>query len=300
VSRTLKCLTVLIACFPLALVAQSGPETKSGSQSLNLPSASPTSPPETIQTRVEQYLRNLYAWDSSFKITVGSTKPSPVPDLLKVLVTVSQNGHSDSANVYVSKDGQFLFRGEVADMSLDPLAETRAMLHPGTSPSKGPENAKITLVEFADFECPSCRQLDLILRDVLAKHPEIRLVYKDFPLTDIHPWAMTAALAGQCAHQQNEKAFWRLHDSIFDDQDIISASNVWDKMNDYAAKIGLNDETFRACMASPGASQKVQQSIAEGHALNLNSTPTIFVNGRRIAGADQILLEQDIKYETAK
>jgi protein-disulfide isomerase len=278
VSRPLRFIALLLACLPLALAAQSVPGS--------------------IQTRVEQYLRNLYAWDPSFKITVGSATPSPVPDLLEVPVTVSQNGHSDSAKVYVSKDGRFLLRGELADMSIDPLAETRAKLHIGTSPSTGPENAKITLIEFADFECPSCRQLDRILRDVLASHPEIRLVYKDFPLTQIHPWAMTAAIAGRCASQLDPKSFWKLHDSIFDDQDLISASNVWDKMVDYAGKLGLNDTEFRACMANPKTTQEVQKSIAEGQMLNVNSTPTTFVNGRRVVGADQALLQQYIRFET--
>ena len=103
-------------------------------------------------------------------------------------------GQSDTAVVYVDKNGKFLIRGELDNMSVDPFAKSVPSCN-RDSPSMGPENAKVTLIEFADFECPSCRQLDLILRDSCPSHPEIRLVLKHFPLTEIHPWAMTAAIA---------------------------------------------------------------------------------------------------------
>ena len=253
--------------------------------------------PGSLEDKIEKYLRNMYAWGPQYEIKLGPAKPSPIPDLLEVPVTVGLNGQSDTAIVYVSKDGKFIFRGELTDMSVDPLAETRSKLHPGNSPSMGPTDAKITLIEFADFECPSCRQLDRILRDLLPQHPEIRLVYKDFPLTTIHPWAMTASLAGQCAIQQNPASFWKIHDIIFDAQDVITPSNVWEKMTDFANQLGLNGETFRTCMANPATAHEIDQTTAEGHDLNVTGTPTIFVNGRRIVGPDESLLKQFIEFE---
>lgn len=249
-----------------------------------------------VETRVEQYLRNLYAWSPNFEVKVGPSKPSPIAELLEVPVTVSMGGQSDTAVVYVSRSGNFLIRGDLTDMSLDPFAETRSKLQVGTSPSMGPENAKITLFEFADFECPSCRQLDLVLRELLSQHPEIRLVFKHFPLTNIHPWAMTAAIASQCAYQQSPAAFWKMHDSIFDAQDVISPSNVWDKMLDLANQQGLNAETFRTCMTNPEVANQLKETIEEGHALAITATPTTFINGRRIVGPDKSLIEQDLAF----
>lgn len=249
-----------------------------------------------VETRVEQYLRNLYAWSPNFEVKVGPSKPSPIAELLEVPVTVSMGGQSDTAVVYVSRSGNFLIRGDLTDMSLDPFAETRSKLQVGTSPSMGPENAKITLFEFADFECPSCRQLDLVLRELLPQHPEIRLVFKHFPLTNIHPWAMTAAIASQCAYQQSPAAFWKMHDSIFDAQDVISPSNVWDKMLDLANQQGLNAETFRTCMTNPEVANQLKETIEEGHALAITATPTTFINGRRIVGPDKSLIEQDLAF----
>ena len=252
--------------------------------------------PGPIETRVEQYLRNLYAWGPDFDVKVGPPTPSPITDLLKVSVTVSMGGQSDTAVVYVSKTGNSLIRGELTDMSVDPFAEVRSKLHVGDSPSMGPVDAKVTLIEFADFECPSCRQLDLVLRELLTRHPEVRLVFKHYPLTDIHPWAMTAAIASQCAYQQSPAAFWKIHDAIFDTQDAITPSNAPDKLQDLATQVGLNPDTYKACVINPEAANQVKKTIEEGHALTITATPTTFVNNRRLVGPDNATLEQYIKF----
>jgi protein-disulfide isomerase len=292
-------------CIALGPVAQMNAQTTNAPRPASpTPSAQSSTPspakPGQLEDKVEKYLRNMYAWGPQYEIKLGPTKPSPIPDLLEIPVTVGLNGQSDTAIVYVSKDGKFIFRGELSDMTVDPLAEARSKLNPGTSPSLGPTDAKITLIEFADFECPSCRQLDRALRELLPQHPEIRFVYKDFPLTTIHPWAMTASLAGQCTAQQNPASFWKIHDIIFDSQDLITPSNVWEKMADFATQIGLNVETFRACMANPDTTHEIEKTTAEGQDLNVTGTPTIFVNGRRIIGPDEALLKQFIDFESTR
>jgi protein-disulfide isomerase len=285
---------LILTIFRLPVHAQ----TTSGSEKSPAPKTADSSPakPGTVESRVEKYLRNLYAWGPAFDIKVGPAKQSPIADLLEVPVTVSMGGQSDTAVVYVSKAGNFLLRGELTDMSVDPFADIRSKLHVGNSPSLGPEDAKITLIEFADFECPSCRQLDLVLRELLPRHPEVRLVFKHYPLTDIHPWAMTAAIASQCAFQQNPSAFWKMHDAIFDAQDVISPSNVWDKMQDLAAKLGLNPELYKSCMINPETKSQVMSTIEEGHTLTITATPTTFIDGRRIVGPDKSLIEQNIAF----
>ena len=107
---------------------------------------------------------------------------------------------------------------------------------------------------------------------------------------------MTAAIAAQCTYKQNPAAFWKIHDDIFDAQDVISPSNVWDKMTDQANQLGLNMEAFRTCMADPTTKTQIEETIKEGHALNITATPTTFVNGRRVVGPDQSLLQQYIEF----
>jgi protein-disulfide isomerase len=285
-----------VLAFHLPLEAQNGASKDQPSAPKAADSSAASGKSNSVESRVEQYLRNLYAWGPAFDVKVGPTKPSPIADLLEVPVTVSMGGQSDTAVVYVSKTRNYLLRGELTDLSADPFAEVRSKLHVGTSPSMGPEDAKITLIEFADFECPSCRQLDLVLRDFLPRHPEIRLVFKHFPLTDIHPWAMTAAVAAQCAYEQSPAAFWKMHDAIFDAQDVISPSNAWDKMLDLGNQLGLNAEAYGACRTNPDTTAKVKAVTEEGRALNITATPTSFLNGRRVVGPDKSLLEQYITF----
>lgn len=252
-----------------------------------------------IPKTLEAYLRHLYAFGPDVEVHVSEPKETPIAGLLVADVSVKVNDNDETGKFYVSKDGKFLFRGELSDLTKDPLAEARALMKTKDAPSAGNSKAPVTVVEYSDFECPVCRNLHDVMRGMLPNYPQVRLVFMDFPLDQIHPWARTAALAGRCAYTQNPTSFWKIYDLIYDHQEVISAGNAWEKMNDYAGQSGLNPEVFKACLASPEATAAVDASLANGKELEVGSTPTIFVNGRRIVGADPHLLEQYIKYELA-
>jgi protein-disulfide isomerase len=254
-------------------------------------------PNSAIEQKIEAYLRNTYAWGPDFKLKFEPLKETPVPNLYEVKVQVSANGQGDTATFYVTKDGRFLIRAELEDISTDPAIKIRKEIITTGYPTKGPADAKILLVEYADYECPSCRQLDTILRAMLPTQPQVRLIYKDFPLTQIHPWAMTAAEAGRCAYHQDATKFWAFHDLLFDNQSIISPENAYQKMQDYATQSGLDANALKVCMAAPETQSEVNKSIAEGESLHITNTPTIFVNGRRLIGPDASTLQQFIQYE---
>jgi protein-disulfide isomerase len=297
IRKSMPILILLVSAFSSSTRAQTPDSSKSspptgGDQN----SAAKSGAPDTLEKRVEVYLRNLYAWGPEFSVKVDAPKPSPISDLLEVPVTISKDEQSSSAVVYVSKSGKYMIRGELTDMTIDPFADVAAKLHVGDSPSKGPANAKVTVIEFADFECPVCRQLDLILRDLLPKHPEIRFVFKQFPLTEIHPWAMTAAIATQCAWAQNPDAFWKMHDAVYDAQDSITPENAWDKLLEIATQSGLNPDGYKTCIASPDTANQVKSTIEEGRALDVNATPTTFINNRRIVGPDKSTIERAVVF----
>jgi protein-disulfide isomerase len=262
--------------------------------------AVPGGKPSQTQKTVEEYLRHMYAFGSEVQVTVAAPKESQIPGLLETDVVVKIGDNTENAVFYLSKDGKYLVRGDIADLSKDPLAENRAKIDIKDAPSIGDPKAPVTLVEYSDFECPVCRNLHDVLKGMLLKYPQVRVVFKDFPLETLHPWARTAALAGRCAYQQNPAAFWKMYDSIYDGQEVISASNAWTKVTDFAGQAGLNPETFKSCMAGPEAGAAVDASRTNGLALEVNSTPTIFVNGRRVVGADGRTIEQFIQYEIAQ
>ncbi len=278
-----------------------GQQAQPATTASQAPKATAPSTPQTpLQKTVESYLRHLYALGPNVRLTVSAPKESEVPGLLETTVDVKDGENSQAAKFYLSRDGKYLVRGEVSDLSKDPLAETRALLQVKDAPSLGDSKAPVTLVEFSDFECPVCRSLHDVLRGMLPNYPQVRVVFKDFPLESLHPWARTAALGGHCAYEQNPSAFWKVYDLIYDQQELISASNAWTKMTDFAGQAGLNADAFRACMASPAAGAAIEASKANGQRLEVGSTPTVFVNGRRMVGADAHLLEQYIQYELAQ
>ena len=215
-------------------------DTKNDSKSAgNSSAAQEPAASGAIEKRVEDFLRKWYAWGPDFQLKIGPVKPSPAGDLYEVSVQVTAQGGSDTAIVYVTKDGHYMLRGDLQDLNGDPLGDTMRKLNLQGAASKGPADAKIVLVEFGDLECPSCRQLDYVLRSVLPKYPQVRLVFKDFPLETIHPWAMSAAITGRCALQQSSDAFWKYHDSVYDNQDLISPENAYNKLKLRAATLAV-------------------------------------------------------------
>lgn len=269
--------------------AQSSPPAAAGA------SASPQEA-QLLKTS-EAFIRKLFAWGPAFQVKLGPLGPSDAPEFYSVPLQVTFNGQSDSGVLFISKDGKTLLRGEMFNMDADPFAETRSKEHPEGNPSKGPADARVTVVEFSDFECPHCRQLYTALKILEPKYPQVRIVFKDFPITNLHPWAMTAALGGRCAYMQSPDSFWILHDEIFENQELISAANVWEKLSDYAVRAGLDKDVFKACLASPEAQKAVDANIADGKGLQINSTPTVFVNGRPIIGGEATTLQQYIDFE---
>jgi protein-disulfide isomerase len=292
--KTALSLSLVLALSTIAPAAR-------GQQAQSAAVAPAPAAPSPTQKNIEAYLRHLYAFGPDVLLVVGTPKATPVEGLLETTIDLTTGGNKQTVKFYVSKDGKFLFRGDLSDMTKDPLAESRAQIQTKDAPSLGDPKAAVTLVEYSDFECPVCRSLHDVLRGTLPNYAgKVRVVFKDFPLEQLHPWARTAAIAGRCAYQQEPKAFWKMYDFIYDNQDVISAANAWTKMMDYAGQSGLDTDAFKTCMASPEAGEAVNASRANGQQLDVNSTPTVFVNGRRMVGADQHLLEQYINYELAQ
>jgi protein-disulfide isomerase len=255
---------------------------------------------EVLLKTAEAFVRELFAWGPNIPVKLGPLTQSAAADFYDVPVQVTLQGHVEKGDVYVSKDGKTMLRGSIYKMDTDPFAENRAKLKLDGAPSLGPRDARVTLVEFSDFECPHCQELYEAMKTVETEYPQIRIVYKNFPLTTIHPWAETAAIGGRCAFEQSPAAFWKMESSIFDNQDVITPDNVWDDLVDYATKAGLDPAKFKACMASADAKQAVEEDHAEGVAMGVDSTPTIYINGRPLIGGDLLTLEQYINFELAK
>ena len=290
-------ITVSLPCFAQSSSQTGAPPTGSAASGTPPAASSGVANEAAILKSSEAFVRTLFGWGPDFQVKLGPLAQSTTPDFYRVPLQVTYKGQTEAGEVFVSKDGKTLFRGDMFDMAADPFAATREKLRLEGDPSKGPADARVIIVEFSDYQCPHCRQLYTIMQAVEQKYPQVRIVYKDFPLAGIHPWAMTAAIGGRCALAQSPEGFWTVHDLIFENQDVISSENVYQKVIDFAVRAGLDKDAFKVCLALPEAKAAIQADVDEGKAVQISSTPTVFVNGRPVMGGDETTLEQYIQYE---
>lgn len=145
---------------------------------------------------------------------------------------------------------------------------------------KGPMDAPVTLVEYSDFQCPACKNLEPTLRKLSAEYgKELRLVYRNYPLTSLHKNAEAASKAAEAANLQGR--FWEYHDMLFNTQDEWSnLDNPQSKFIDYAHSLGLDENKFKTDLTSDAVSAKIKEDVASGNQNNVNATPSFFLNGK--------------------
>lgn len=149
----------------------------------------------------------------------------------------------------------------------------------GDSPTRGPSDAWVTIVEFGDFQCPYCGRAQPTLAQLDVARPNMRWVWKHFPLTSLHSRALPAAKAAECAYQQG--AFFPMHDLLFAHQNALSDANL----ESYAAQLGLDLVTWQNCLTSSRALERIESDLRDGLAARLEGTPSFFINGKALVGS---------------
>jgi protein-disulfide isomerase len=250
---------------------------------------------------LEAYVRHLYVLKSEIKVQVADPKPAQVEGFVEVVVHASLGDASQDFPFLVSKDGSKILQAIVYDTNSNPFKADLDKLKTEFQPSLGTPGAPVVLVVFSDFECPVCKgEATMLRQNLLSAYPtQVRLYFKDFPLDSIHQWARPAAIAGRCVFRQNSSAFWSYSDWIYAHQADITPANLKDKAMEWAK--GAKDIDvlqLGRCIDTKATEAEVDKNVAEGHALDINATPTLFVNGRRIAQSiDWTNLRSIIDYE---
>ncbi|HEU4340435.1 MAG TPA: DsbA family protein [Candidatus Binatia bacterium] len=166
---------------------------------------------------------------------------------------------------------------------LKPPPIYRADLSIKGDPFKGPETAPVTIVKFEDFQCPFCKQGQPIFAELLSRYNgKIRVVHKDLPLDSIHPQARPAAEAARCAQEQQK--FWDYHDKLYASAPHLAAADL----KTYAKEVGLDLGLFERCLNAGKYKELVQNNLMQGAKLGITGTPTFFINGREVSGAQPI------------
>jgi len=243
---------------------------------------------QDVKRRAETIIRSQYNVPPYVTIQFSDPKPSDYPGY--DLVTITFTGRNVTKyDFLLSKDRKTLARLEKMDLAADPMAKIDVK----GRPVRGSANAKVTIVNYDDFQCPFCSRMHATLFPGLMKQygDKVKIIYKDYPLVEIHSWAMHAAIDANCLADQSNDAYWDFADYVHANQKSFSAptqAETMDKLDnttrEQGKKHGVNEAKLNACMQKQDQSA-VRASMAEGDTLQVDSTPTLFINGEKLSGA---------------
>ena len=250
--------------------------------------------PQETAAKIERQIRSYYNLPADVQVTLGALKPSEFPNYDALQVTLNNSDRKQQVDFLLSKDGKQLIRITKMDLSKDPYAETMKKIDTSGRPTRGNKNAKVVAVNYDDFECPYCSRMHQTLFPEIFKDygDRVLFIYKDFPLTEIHPWAVHAAVNANCLAAQNGDAYWDYADYLHANRREVDAAQgaearaaVLDKLAmDQGQKRGLDAAKLQACVKAQ-KDDAVRASMKEADGLGVAATPTMFVNGQKLDGA---------------
>jgi protein-disulfide isomerase len=253
------------------------------------------SAPPDVAHKVERQVRAYYNLPLDVKVTVGSVAASTDwPTYDKVSVTIDGgDGKPKDYDFLLSKDRGTMLRVTKFDLTKDPFAELMSKINVSGRPSRGAKSAKVVLVNFDDFECPFCSRMHATLFPEIFKEygDRVLIIYKDYPLEDIHPWAVHAAIDANCLAVQSVDAYWEYADYLHANQRAVSSKGRDGEnaeLDRLASQQGLvhklDAPKLQACIKAQD-DKAVRASLKEGDDLGVNATPALFVNGHKLDGA---------------
>jgi len=254
--------------------------------------------PELTQ-KIERQIRSFYKIPAEVHILVGTPSPSSeFPNYDSVTVTVDSGGKKQDLTFLVSKDRSSMMRLTKFDLSKDPFVETMSKIDTNGRPTRGAKASKVVVVNYDDFECPFCSRMhQTLFPDILKEYGDrVTFIYKDYPLLEIHPWAMHAAVDANCLAAQNGDAYWDFADYIHANQHEVNNEKTPGARLEAVDKLtllqgqkhNLDNVKLQACVKAQDETA-VKASMKEGEGIGVEgATPTLFVNGEKMEGAQTV------------
>jgi protein-disulfide isomerase len=244
-----------------------------------------------VNRRIEVQVRSQFSVPPDYVVTIGARTKSDFPGYDNLPVVFSRDGKQKTINFLLSTDGNTLARLEKFDISRNPSSAASI----ANRPIRGNPTAKITIVNFDDLECPYCARMHSELFPGIPDRykDNVRIIYKDYPLVEIHPWAMHAAIDANCLADQSSTAYWNYVDYIHAHGEEVSGGknevakslDTLDRLAREEGKRNTVDEARLAACLVKQDETTVRSSMREGENLNVDGTPTMFINGERLSGA---------------
>ena len=257
-------------------------------------SAQSPSPSSDVARVIERQVRAQYSLPPDVKVLVGTLRPSEFADYDALTVTLAGSDRKRDFDFLLSRDHKTLIRMSKFDLTIDPYAAIMKKIDVSGRPARGNKDARVTVVNYDDFECPFCSRMHATLFPLLFKEygDRVRFIYKDFPLEEMHPWALHAAVDANCLGAQNGDAYWEYADylhgnpqAIARDKGLAASTAELDRLaTAQGQKHNLDMAKLQACVKAQDE-RAVRASMREGDNVGVESTPVLFVNGQKIDGA---------------
>ncbi|MGA9529187.1 MAG: thioredoxin domain-containing protein [Terriglobales bacterium] len=254
--------------------------------------AGPAISPDLMQV-VDREVRAYYALPPDVKVVAGPLRASEFPNYDALTIEFDGPQKKQAYEFLLSRDQKALIRLTRMDLTKDPYAEIMNKIDLVGRPTRGNKDAKVVLVNYDDFECPFCSRMHATILELFKEYGDrVRFVYKDYPLEEIHPWAVHAAVDANCIAAQSSDAYWDYADYLHANQQAVGGGKSREAaMAELDRLAAINGERHKLDIAKLQACVKAQDektvraSMNEGDAIGVEATPTIFVNGQKLDGA---------------
>src|SRR5882672_2247914 len=257
------------------------------------PQPTQSAPPDVVRL-LERQVRATYSVPAEVKINIGPLKPSDFPGYESLAITFDDSGKKKDYDFLLAKDHKTLLRMTKIDLTKDPYADVMKKIDVTGRPTRGAKDAKVVAVNYDDFQCPFCSRMHSALFPTLMKEygDRVLFIYKDYPLDEIHPWAIHAAVNANCLAAQNADAYWDFADYVHGNQKEINNAKGLENQNADLDKLAtlqgqrhnLDSAKLQACVKAQD-DKAVRASQKEGDKVGVSATPAMFVNGQKIDGA---------------
>ncbi len=248
-----------------------------------------------LDRKIERQVRVTFGVPAYVDINVGERTPSKeFAGYDHLVVKFSYQGQTQQRELLLSKDGKTLVSVVKMDLTRDPLAETMAKIDLKGRPVRGNKDAKVTVVVYDDFQCPYCSRMHQTLNDVLKSYGDrIKVVYKDYPLIEIHPYAERAAIDSDCLAKQSADGYWDFADYVHAngrqiqgnkrpvDEQLAEIDQI---TMDAGKRHSVNSAALESCVKAQSKTD-LKASLSEAATLGVEATPAIFINGMKLEGA---------------
>ncbi|HSP96812.1 MAG TPA: DsbA family protein [Candidatus Dormibacteraeota bacterium] len=241
---------------------------------------------DAANQKIIDYYRRKSNLPPEVTVTVTNVTDAKIPGAKLATLSLSRGGQTQTQEFLMSADGKYVVFAEVEDVTSDPFKAIASKIKTEGAPVRGPKDAKVTIVEFSDFQCPYCARAHQTMSEQVMKEYDgkVKLVYKNFPL-GFHKWAEPAAIGGACAAQQDPAAFWTYYDFMFNNQQQVTPENVKEKAQEALKGTKVDMAKWNDCFDNKKTLDKVKADQAEGGAVGVTGTPAFIINGRKISGA---------------